>query len=194
MQILKSILFPKKYRTILSLVLSIVTIVVALWSSNKNETIRIDTKGDLIVATSSSRISHALVTEVIDGDTIRLETGETVRYIGVDTPETRHPTKPVECFGEEATKRNVELVLGREVRLVKDVSETDRYGRLLRYVYVGDVFINQQLAREGYAYSSAFPPDISLQKQLQEAQRFAQSEVLGLWDSSICPPEKVQDL
>lgn len=190
MQILKSIPFPKKYRALVSLILSILTLVVAFWSSHKNEPVRTETHGDLLVATSSSRISNALVTEVIDGDTIRLETGETVRYIGIDTPETRHPNKPVECFGKEASQKNIDLVLGRNVKLVKDVSEVDRYGRLLRYVYVGETFINEELVKEGYAYSSAFPPDISQQELLNEAQKSAQERVLGLWNSSICPPTR----
>lgn len=194
MQILKSIPFSKKYRALLSLTLSIITLIVALWSSHKNETIRTDSHGDLLVATSSSRTSTALVTEVIDGDTIRLESGETVRYIGIDTPETKHPNKPIECFGKEASQKNIELVLGRNVKLVKDVSETDRYGRLLRYVYVGDVFINQELVRQGYAYSSAFPPDISQQELFNEAQKSAQQDILGLWNKAICAPTPGQNI
>ena len=75
-----------------------------------------------------------LVTRVIDGDTIQVETSETVRYIGIDTPEIVHPDKPVECFGQQAANKNKELVLGKSVTLEKDVSETDRYGRLLRVV------------------------------------------------------------
>src|SRR3990167_2746686 len=75
-----------------------------------------------------------IVTRVIDGDTIQVETSETVRYIGINTPETVHPDKPVECFGQQAANKNKELVLGKSVTLEKDVSETDRYGRLLRVV------------------------------------------------------------
>lgn len=189
MQIPKSTPFPKKYRAIASLLLSMTTLIFAYWSSHKNVPIQPPDRGDLVVATSSSRISSALVTEVIDGDTIRLKTGETVRYIGIDTPETKHPHKPVECFGKEATQKNIELVLGRNVRLIKDVSDVDKYGRLLRYVYVGDVFINKELVRQGYAYATAFPPDIAQQAVLDAAQKDAQREVLGLWDKSICSPD-----
>ena len=68
------------------------------------------------------------VAHVVDGDTIKLESGEVVRYIGIDTPETVDPRKPVQCFGKEASEKNKELVEGKEVRLVKDTSETDKYG------------------------------------------------------------------
>lgn len=100
-----------------------------------------------------------LVTRVIDGDTIELENGERVRYIGIDTPETVDPRKPVQCFGVEASKKNKELVEKKQVWLVKDVTDRDRYGRPLRYVYLGDpensntVFVNLELVKEGFAHS-----------------------------------------
>ena len=188
MQILKSALVPKKYRALLSLLVAIMTLSLAVWSSHKNPQTKGGVeRGDLLVATSSSRLSRGLVTEVIDGDTIRINTGETIRYIGIDTPETKHPRKPIECFGKEASQKNIELVLGREVELLKDVSETDRYGRLLRYVYVGDQMVNEILVKEGYAYAVAFPPDVDKQNVLTTAQQVAQEGNLGLWNSSICP-------
>lgn len=76
------------------------------------------------------------VKRVVDGDTIELENGERLRYIGIDTPETKHPTKPVQCYGEDAYQINKKLVEGKTVKLVKDISEVDKYKRLLRYVYV----------------------------------------------------------
>ncbi len=90
-------------------------------------------------------------TRIIDGDTIEIETGQKVRYIGIDTPELHHPTKGVQCYGEEARKKNESLVAGKSVKLVKDVSETDRYGRLLRYVFLqpesssAGIFVNEAL-------------------------------------------------
>ncbi len=75
---------------------------------------------------------EAFVTRVVDGDTIEIEGGQKVRYIGIDTPETKHPRKPAQCFGHEAYEQNKKLVEGRVVKLERDVSETDRYGRLLR--------------------------------------------------------------
>ena len=82
------------------------------------------------------------VIRVVDGDTIEIEGGQKVRYIGIDTPETVDPSRPVGCYGKEASDKNKELVEGKIVRLEKDISETDRYGRLLRYIYVGDIFVN----------------------------------------------------
>lgn len=98
----------------------------------------------------------ATVTRVIDGDTIdvRLD-GETfrVRYVGIDTPERDEP-----CYAE-ATQANAEWVAGQTVTLVRDVSNRDIYGRLLRYVYVGDVFVNAELVAGGYAEAGYYPPD-----------------------------------
>lgn len=123
----------------------------------------------------------ARVTRVIDGDTIEIEGGQTVRYIGIDTPETVHPQKTVECFGREASNKNRELVEGKVVQLEKDVSETDKYGRLLRYVYVDGVFVDELLVKEGFAHASSYPPDVKYQDLLNIAQREAQSQNKGLW-------------
>ena len=121
------------------------------------------------------------VTRVVDGDTIEIEGGQTVRYIGIDTPETVHPQKAVECFGREASNKNKELVEGKMVQLEKDISETDKYGRLLRYVYANGVFINELLVKEGFAHASSYPPDIKYQDLLNSAQEEARSQSRGLW-------------
>lgn len=120
------------------------------------------------------------VIKVIDGDTIVLETGETVRYIGIDTPETKG-----DCFAVESTNKNKELVLGKEVKLEKDVSETDRYKRLLRYVYIDDIFVNDYLVREGYAKVSTYPPDVKYQGQFLESEKYARENGLGLWSKCV---------
>lgn len=132
-------------------------------------------------------ITIVKVTNVIDGDTFTIEGGAVIRMIGIDTPETVHPSKPVQCFGKEASNKTKELLEGKEVILEKDVSETDKYNRLLRYVYIGDVFINEYLVRDGYAKSSSYPPDIKYQDKFIEAQRKAQEESKGLWNVSACP-------
>lgn len=137
-------------------------------------------------ALSTSSPSTFSVSRIIDGDTIQLETGQTVRYIGIDTPETAHPNKPAECFGKEAADKNKELVLGKSIQLEKDVSETDKYGRLLRYVWVGETLINDYLVRNGFAKSSSYPPDIKYQTQLMEAEREARDNQRGLWSSNAC--------
>jgi micrococcal nuclease len=123
----------------------------------------------------------ALVTQVVDGDTIDVDiSGKpyTVRYIGVDTPES---TRSVEYFGSQATQVNKELVEGNTVTLVKDVSETDRFGRLLRYVFVGELFVNYELARQGYAYAVTYPPDIACKDIFRAAEMAARESGAGLW-------------
>ena len=129
----------------------------------------------------SSATSSAKIIKIIDGDTIELESGEKVRYIGIDTPETKHPNIGVECFGKEAAEKNRQLVEGKQVRLEKDVSEVDRYGRLLRYVNVEDQMVNEVLVRGGYANASSYPPDIKHQERLQKAEQEARTQNLGLW-------------
>ena len=105
----------------------------------------------------------------------------TIRYIGIDTPETVDPRKEVQYYGIEASNKNKELVEGQTVELEKDVSETDKYGRLLRYVYVGEKFVNYELVRWGFAHASAYPPDVKYQEMFTDAERQAQEESQGLW-------------
>ena len=121
------------------------------------------------------------VVRVVDGDTIEIEGGQTIRYIGIDTPETVHPQKTVECFGREASNKNKELVEGKFVQLEKDFSETDKYGRLLRYVYADGLFVNELLVKEGFAHASSYPPDIKYQNLINSAQEEARSQNRGLW-------------
>jgi micrococcal nuclease len=128
------------------------------------------------------------VTRVIDGDTIEVlieNEKRTIRYIGIDTPETVHPSKPVECFGVEASARNKALVAGTDVYLEKDVTDTDKYGRLLRYVYAGDVFVNHTLVAEGYAHVYTYPPDVRHDELFLRAQQEARASHKGLW-GDIC--------
>jgi micrococcal nuclease len=118
------------------------------------------------------------VVRVIDGDTIEIAGGAHVRYIGIDTPETYPKT---EFYGPEAKAKNIELVEGKVVTLEKDVSETDKYGRLLRYVYVDGVFVNGGLVRLGYAEAVAYPPDTRYQWQLSQLEKEAKAAKLGIW-------------
>jgi len=134
----------------------------------------------------------ARVTRVIDGDTIELENGQKVRYIGINTPETVDPRKTVECFGEEASAKNKELVEGKTIKLEKDVSETDKYSRLLRYVYVDNIFVNDYLVRQGFAYASTFPPDVKYQDQFRGAEQEAKGNSRGLWGT--CQSNQNQSL
>ncbi len=126
--------------------------------------------------------SLAFVSRVIDGDTIQIDTGEKVRYIGMNTPETVDPRKPVECFGKEASAYNKNLVLNKKVKLVKDISDKDKYGRLLRYVYLEDgTFVNLKLVSYGYAYADTVPPNVVHASDFVKAQNQARQANLGLW-------------
>jgi micrococcal nuclease len=128
----------------------------------------------------------ARVVRVVDGDTIDVELGAAtvrLRYIGIDTPETVDPRRPVGCFGAEAAARNRALVEGRQVELEKDVSETDSFGRLLRYVYVDGAMVNEVLVREGYAQVATYPPDVKYVDRFLAAQKEAQEAHRGLWSA-----------
>ena len=130
----------------------------------------------LLVFTSCAGTTEKVVaTRVIDGDTIQISGGDRVRYIGMDTPERGQP------FYAEATARNAELVKGKEIRMVKDVSETDRYGRLLRYIYVGDLFVNAELVREGYARAYRYPPDTYYAELFSQLELEAKQAGRGMW-------------
>ena len=132
---------------------------------------------------------EALCTRVIDGDTIVLEDGERVRYIGMDTPEMR----PIEAFGEAATEANRELVEGKTVRLVLDVERRDRYQRLLAYVYVGDTFVNAELVRRGLAQIATYPPNVRHEADFLRLQREARASERGLWSHEGPEPTSLED-
>lgn len=127
---------------------------------------------------SSESEEQFLVTRVIDGDTVVLANGEKVRYIGIDAPETY---KKNQCFGEESKNKNKELVEGKSVRLEKDISERDKYGRLLRFIWIGDTFVNDYLVRQGYAKAYRYPPDVKYSSQFVEAEKEARENNRGLW-------------
>ncbi|MCX6732148.1 MAG: thermonuclease family protein [Candidatus Roizmanbacteria bacterium] len=139
--------------------------------------------------TASESAELATVLRVVDGDTIELTDGRKVRYIGVDTPELHHPTKGVQCFGKEAMEKNKELVEGKIIKMKKDVSETDRYKRLLRYIWVPsassgqEIFVNEYLAKEGFALQATFPPDVKYVELFRKAAEEARINNKGLWSA-----------
>ena len=144
----------------------------------------------------------AVVVRVVDGDTIVIEvTGRTegpgagdaqigeeerVRLIGIDTPESVKPDTPVECFGREASAAAKALLEGKEVRLVKDVEETDAYDRLLRYVYLGSEMANARLVANGYATAYTYPPNVRHADLFVQLQREAREKDRGLWSPETC--------
>lgn len=139
---------------------------------------------------------RAEVLDVIDGDTIRVSIdGEThtVRYIGIDAPELAQADRPADWLGPEATAKNAELVADKVVTLEKDVSETDRFGRLLRYVYVGDLLVNGELVRLGYARAPSYPPDVGRQDLLRQMEAEARAAGRGIWGPTPTPAAPVDE-
>ncbi|MFP3975141.1 MAG: thermonuclease family protein [Dehalococcoidia bacterium] len=126
-------------------------------------------------------ITTALVTRVIDGDTIEIDGRRDVRYIGIDTPETGNSHGPDECFATEATAKNRELVKGKNVRLVRGLENKDKYDRLLRYVYVDELMVNAELVRLGYVEAYPFPPNVRYMEMFSELEQEAQENDRGLW-------------
>ena len=123
----------------------------------------------------NSVYEQALVTSVIDGDTVELADGRRVRYLGIDTPESG------EYYAEEATARNKELVEGKTIELQRGDRDQDEYGRLLRYVYVDGVFVNAELIAGGYAKAYIFDPDDRYSQILVQLEQYAKMRERGLW-------------
>ena len=120
---------------------------------------------------------------VTDGDTIRVRVGgidERLRLIGINAPESG------ECYSDEATAALVDLVEGRDVRLERDVSDRDQFGRLLRYVVANGVFVNERLVAEGTALARRYPPDTARADTLEAAQQQAEADGRGLWADDAC--------
>lgn len=125
------------------------------------------------------------VVRVIDGDTIEIEGKQKVRYIGINTPEIYHDTTGKktgeQCFANESYLENKKLVEGKTVTLVKDISDKDKYGRLLRYVYSGDQFVNEYLIQNGFAKIMTIKPDIKYALQFKEYQAIAKENNIRIW-------------
>jgi micrococcal nuclease len=136
---------------------------------------------------------EATVRTVVDGDTIDVAINgrtERVRLIGVDTPETKEPGKPVDCYGPEASAFTARLAPpGTEVRLVRDIVPRDDYGRLLAYVFRvdDDLFVNDALLRHGYARPLTIAPNSAFRRALAAASSEARANGAGLW--AHCDPQ-----
>jgi micrococcal nuclease len=133
----------------------------------------------------------AKVTRIIDGDTIEVSLNgktEKVRLIGVNTPEEGRP------YFDEATAKTKELCYEKEVVLKKDVSERDRYGRLLRYVYIGNLFLNSELVKQGYANSATYPPDVKYSDLFVQLEKEARSKQIGLWTTTSQPKAATESI
>ena len=139
-------------------------------------------------------VHDGTVTRVVDGDTLKVMVKgeeETIRLIGVNTPESVDPRRPVECFGEEASEFVKQRVEGEQVKLVTDStqSDRDRYDRLLRYVYVGDEMLNREIIAEGYGFEYTVGSKHLFADEFRELEREAQNAERGLWSSETCADE-----
>jgi micrococcal nuclease len=172
----------RQFTTIFSFVVLFLFSFVKVWQTMTNL--------EVLGENDAAKQGKFKVERVVDGDTFVLADGRKVRYIGIDTPETKHPQKPVECFGKEATQFHRQLILDKEVKLEADVQDSDQYGRLLRYVWLNDELINQKLVAEGYAVAASYPPNVKYQDRLAEAERKAREENLGLWGKCDTEQEK----
>lgn len=157
---------------------------------------------------TSNTFEEAKVVRVIDGDTFVIDRGqgqEKVRCILVDTPETKHPKKGIEYFGKEASAFTTNSLSGKTIYLQKDVSETDRYNRLLRYIWIERPSSNEPTNEEirskcfnaillsgGYAQVTTFPPDVKYVDLFRQIQREAREANAGLWGDTGAPVEEVQ--
>lgn len=164
-------------------------------SESKNPTEQITPKTEEVKPQPEEEKNQAekfKVLNVVDGDTVAVEINgqkEVLRLIGINTPETVDPRKPVECFGIEASKKAKEILTGKMVRLEKDETqgERDKYNRLLRYVYLEDgTNFNKLMIEEGYAYEYTYNTPYKYQADFKSAQQKAQNEKRGLWAEDTC--------
>lgn len=154
--------------------------------------------GLLLIASASEGVAQdrlpATVVGVTDGDTIRVNladgTLERVRLIGIDTPESVDPRRPVQCYGPEASRHTKQLLDGKAVELELDVQQRDRYGRLLAYVWLGETNVNVQIAADGFAQQLTIPPNVRYEEPIRNAVREAREAGRGLWSGcqAVEPP------
>ncbi|SFE57899.1 thermonuclease family protein [Peptostreptococcus sp. D1] len=150
---------------------------------------------------NSNFYETAKVTKVVDGDTINIQVNEKnykVRMIGVDTPETVHPSKPIQFYGREASDYTKKNLTDKTVYLQKDVSDTDKYGRLLRYVWttppssdnpseeeIIEYMYNANLVKNGYAHAYTYQPNSRYSDLFSKLQSSAREKNIGLWNTDL---------
>jgi micrococcal nuclease len=141
---------------------------------------------DLSSVYDEEKFPYYDVVRVVDGDTIIINFNgkeERLRMIGIDTPETVHPTKPVEPFGPEASEYTKRRLEGKKAGVELDVQERDQYGRLLAYVWVDGVMINNELLEEGLAVVSTYPPNVKYVELFRQTEKKAKEEKKNIWGS-----------
>ena len=167
--------FPRR-RFDLSAMLLLVTAGLLVWS------VLIEYQRPDVDPVAATALTTGQVTRVIDGDTLLLEDGRRIRLLGIDTPETKHPDRPVEAWGERATQFTRAFCEGRVVHLEWDRHRTDRHGRYLAYVTCRGKSLNEELVLAGLARAETrFPLQERMKRRLREAQLKAQSAQNGIW-------------
>ena len=151
---------------------------------NSTSAVEISKKEQKLENSSLNHIQYEVI-RVIDGDTVELKNGERLRYNDIDTPETVHPSKPVECYGPQASAKNKELVEGEIILVELGNPEKDRYGRLLGYVYIDDLFVNAELVRGGYAEVNSYGNLGSKLSNLLDIEKNAKKSMNGLWGACL---------
>ncbi|MDD2483066.1 MAG: thermonuclease family protein [Candidatus Shapirobacteria bacterium] len=152
----------------------------------------------MVTPTETIKSDLFLVTKIIDGDTLMVKINdkeESVRLIGIDTPETVDPRKTVQCFGKEASLKAKELMENKIVRLDADITQMDRdkYGRLLRYVYLEDgTLINKKLIEEGFGFEYTYQVPYKFQAEFKTAQKIAEEKKMGMWADGTCPTPTIK--
>ena len=138
------------------------------------------------------------VVKVVDGDTLSIDIDgqkQTLRLIGIDTPETVHPSKPVECFGREASAKAKEILTGQNIRIEKDTTQgdLDKYGRLLVYVFLKDgTNFNMMMIKQGFAYEYTYNLPYKYQQEFKLAEQTAREQKIGLWADNVCEEEVIE--
>lgn len=146
---------------------------------------------------SKKGLEKVKVKSVVDGDTIHLTDGRTIRYLNMDTPETKKINTPIRCYGPEASKYNKQQVDGKEIWILPDKNDKDRYSRYLRFIFLTEAdtsnienSVNAKMVKLGYARTSIYKPNNTYERDFWAFQKIAETQKLGVWGS--CPKPFVE--
>jgi micrococcal nuclease len=174
------------------LILTAIVIVAMSFFNNKNNT---TTQNNSILSQSASGTTYEVL-KIVDGDTIKINYQgkiETIRLIGIDTPELKDNRDQVECYANEASQHLTDILKNQSIILEADSTqgETDRYGRLLAYIFLKDgTNINQKMLADGFAYEFTYDEPYKYQEEFKAAEKNAKTQKLGLWADTTCKGER----
>lgn len=169
---------PFQYAIIILVILVIISVTVYIFLKSNNKPPASENTITPTIYREKAKVSY-----VLDGDTVEITDKKRVRLIGINTPERKTGNKNGQCFSEKAAKITRSLLENQTIEMEKDVSETDKYGRLLRYIYLDDILINEFLLSAGFARLETIPPDVKYYQLFLEAEKEARSNARGLWKS-----------